>query len=388
MIPKSVSASSLDVAEKCMAMYRASHLDRGAGLGNPAAQLGTTLHAALEKFVDPSMIKAGVWDWDLLELCYVQAYHEIFGPDKTTAIFADGLAILKKWYGRSDQQLDLMEVEIVSREVKKDFAVPFVHEGTKYQLPCNYIIDRLDRIDETTWRVVDYKSQRSPFSPEEMRLKIQPKIYALAVQIEHPEATKIWVQFDFLRYERVGILFTREDNADTWHWLKGAVQRIVDTPTNEPPETLNESCRYCIRKFRCSTLQSNLRVGGIFSLSPEELADQYYKLRSQADALKQMQDEIELQLLQYANENDMLTWETETARIKVTSAKRRKVDRDKMAAILGPKLMKKYGRLNLGDLDELRKDPDLTIEQASLLDTAISYEYSDPGIKITPKVKP
>jgi hypothetical protein len=58
MIPKSVSASSLDVAEKCMAMYRASHLDRGAGLGNPAAQLGTTLHAALEKFVDPSMIKS------------------------------------------------------------------------------------------------------------------------------------------------------------------------------------------------------------------------------------------------------------------------------------------------------------------------------------------
>lgn len=384
MIPRTVSASSLESAAGCLARYRAMSMDRASGFQNDAAKLGTTLHAALEKFTDPGLMRAGVWDWDMLEACFNFAYQEIFGHDTHSEWFQQGLDILKKWYNRHDQQSDIQEVHIISREIKKSFPIPYWVNGQKHEVPCNYIIDRLDMIGEKKFRVVDYKSQRSPLSPEDMYSKVQPKIYALAVQIEYPDAEEIWVQYDFLRYDRVAIRFTKQDNANTWRWLKGAVQRIVDAPDN-PPETLNENCRYCVRKFVCKTMQNNIRSGGIFSLTIDELALLYHDTKSQADALLSMRDEIGLQLLRYADEEGLLEWETPEARLKVTAYKKRVIDRDKMAQILGPDLMRDYGRLNVGDLDELRKDPRLTSEQASLLNTAIETKYSDPTIKVTKK---
>lgn len=385
MIPKSISASSLDIAGKCLAMYKASAMDHAGGIQNPSATLGTTLHGALEVFVNPSMIKAGVWDWNFLEACYDKSFYENFSSDFTSPWYTEGKKILKEWYSRGTQQSDLMNVEIISREVKKSFDVPYLIDGETKTVPLNYIIDRLDQVSETVYRVVDYKSQRSPWGPDELRRKIQARIYALAVQIEYPQATEVWVQFDFLRYERVAVAFNRKDNIQTWEDLKRALQRIIDTDVTAPPETLNESCRYCPRKFVCGALQIHLRVGGVLGISLENLAEMYFQMKSQMDALSGMKDEIEQQLLSYANENDLLEFDLGKNIVKVTATKRRQIDRDKMAAIIGPELMAAYSRLNVSDIDEMRRDPRLSPEQLSQLNDAVLYKYSDPTVKISQK---
>ena len=385
MIPKSVSASALENAQQCLARYKATAIERGAGMNNPAAMLGTTLHGALEVFIEPNMIKAGMWDWDWLLTCYKISFENIFGPTGPKDVFDDGRDILLKWYNRPDQQEDIRSVEIISREVKKNFPVPYVLNGSKQTVPCNYIIDRMDKMDDGVYRVVDYKSQRVPLSPEEMRIKIQPRLYALATRIEYPDAKEIWVQYDFLRHDRIAVRFSRDDNVETWEWLKRAVQRIVDTPDTNVPETLNENCRYCVRRFRCATMQSNIRVGGIHSLSVDEMVEIYHDLKSQADAISMMKDDIESQLLRHALETDTLEWENDYGRVKVTAARRRSINRDVMAKILGPELMQEYGRINVGDLDALRADDRLTYEQRSLLETAVEYKVSDPSVKVVKK---
>lgn len=382
MIPRSVSASALEVARTCLARYKATSIERAAGVQHPAAMLGTTLHLALEKFTEPMTRGSKSWDWATLYECYVKAFQEIWGHDTRDDWFEDGRSILEKWYNRPDQQSDIQDVDIVSREVKKSFDVPYFLAGQRNKVPCNYIIDRLDRLDETVFRVVDYKSQRSPLNPDELKKKIQARLYALAVQIEYPFAEEIWVQFDFLRYDRVAVLFKREDNVNTWTYLKEQVQRIVDTPDSNVPETLNEGCRYCPRKFTCTALQSNLRIGGIFSLNVDQLAILHYQTKSQMEALKSMADDIETALLHYASENDMLEWDGPNYKAKISARKTRTVDRDLMAEIIGPELMAAYGRLNVGDIDALRRDPRLSPAQASLLETAIGYKLSDPSVKV------
>lgn len=384
MIPTSVSASALETAEHCLAMYKASSIQRANGFQNNAAQLGTALHGALEKYVDPIMMKSGMWDWVFLKLCYEVSYQEVFGTNRER--YDDGLVILEGWYNRSDQQSDIQSVEILSREVKKSFDVPYMLNGQEQKVPCNYIMDRIDRLGEGRFRVVDYKSQLASLSPEVMRHKIQPRIYALAIQIEYPSATEIWVQYDFLRYERVATRFTRDDNIETWRWLKRAVQRIIDTPEENPPETLNEHCKYCVRRFQCSTLQNNISVGGIYSLSVDQMAILYHDLASRESAIKSMKDDLEIQLLKYANEKQEMDFPLgEDLNVSVTSKKRRYIDRDKMAQILGPEIIKDYGKVNVSELDEIRKDPRLTNEQKSLLNTAVFYKHSDPGIKVIRK---
>lgn len=383
MIPTSVSASALEVAEQCLARYKALAIEKGTGFKNSSALLGTTLHSALEKFVDPGLMRSGSWDWDFLVLCYEVAYEQNFGVDKER--YDEGLKILRDWFNRPDQQADIQSVEILSREVKKSFQVPYVLNGEKKEVPCNYIIDRFDKISDKVYRVVDYKSQIYPLVPNDLRNKIQARIYALAVQIEYPDAEGVWVEYDFLRYDRVSTLFTRDDNVETWRWLKRAVQRIVDTSENDPPETLNENCRYCVRRFRCSAIQTNIRVDGIYSLNEDQLADLLFHLTAQEKAIKSAKEEVELQLLRYADKNNMLEWEANGLSVKVTSKRRRVVDNKKIREILGP-LANEYIKMNLSDIDKLREDDRLTDEQKSLLDTAISYQHSDPGIKVTKKV--
>lgn len=386
MIPKSISASSLTTAAECMARFKATAMERGTGKGSEPAWLGTTLHYALEYFLEPEYVATMAWEWERLLEGYMKGWALTFvGQPMEGEWWHDGLAILQKWYGRNDIQNDILDNEIISREIKETFVVPYWIDNVRYEMPCNFIIDRLDKLDEGVYRVVDYKSQRTPLKPEDLKYKIQPKLYALAVQIKFPDAKEIWVQFDFLRYERVAVLFTKQDNINTWKFLMAELQRIVDTPFEDPPETLNEGCRYCPKRFTCEALQSNLRAGGIFTLSIEQLAELLYQLKGQVEAIKSTIDDVELAMMKHALEEDMTEFDLDRHKVTVVAPKKRVIDRDLMSAIIGPELMKDYGRLNLGDLDALRKDPRLGPAQASLMNTAISYKQGDPQVKVMKK---
>jgi hypothetical protein len=386
MIPRSVSASSLTNAQLCLALFKATNFERGTGGGSPPAQLGTALHAALEHFTEPDYLVTRAWEWSRLKEGFVKGWDLAFpGQPPAGPWWEDGLKILDGWYNRRDIASDILDVEVVSREVKHSFPVPYRIDGVKYEVPFNFIIDRLDRLDDGVYRVVDYKSQRSPLSPSDLHSKIQPRAYALAVQIQYPDAKEIWVQFDFLRYERVATVFSRADQVETWKHICKQVQRIVDTPDDAVPETLNESCRYCIRRFTCSTFQRNVSAGGIEALSIEQLADLHYRIKGQMDAAKQTIDDIEMALLRHAVEEDQTDFDLQDHKIKVMSKSRRSIDRERISMILGPDLMREYGRINVGDLDKLYADPRLNVAQKSLLDTAVTREQGEPTVKVMKK---
>lgn len=386
MIPNSISASSLTNAELCLAMFNAVNMSKGTGSGSEPAMLGTVLHHALEHFTEPEYVASRKWEWSRLKEGFLLGWNATFvGQRPEGDWWDDGIAILEKWYNRSDIATDILDTEIVSREQKSKFIVPYWIDGTKYEMVCNFIIDRLDRLGPGIYRVVDYKSQRSPLSPSDLHHKIQPKLYALAVQIMHPDAKEIWVQFDFLRYERVATVFTRDEQVETWGHIKSELQRIIDTPENDIPETLNENCRYCPRRYTCKTFQKNVHIGGVKSLSVEQLSDLHYRLASQQVAIKETLESIEMELFRHAQHEDLLEFHTDGHIVKITSASRRVIDRDRMALILGPTIMADYGRINVGDLPNLRKDPRLNAAQLSMLDTAVSYASGEPKVKVMKK---
>lgn len=390
MIPVSVSASSLKNAEQCLSMYSATNIKHGASLGNDAAKLGTTLHYALETYTEPSMMTGKVWDLDFLIACFQAGFFKYFGPNTKSPWYKDGVDILTGWHYRPTQKSEIHDSKIISREAKSFFTVPYLQRGENDQpdtpagMKVNYIIDRLDETGPGSYRVVDYKSQRNPYSPEEMMGDIQVRLYALAIQIMHPDATSISVQFDFLRYDRVTVHFSKEDNAHTWRWLKQAVQRIVDTPEDGAPETLGYGCRYCIRKLSCKTLQSNVAVGGIFSFSLEELADRFGEMSSQISGMSSSADEVEMQLLKAALESGEHEWYTPNNKVKVYIRKTRRVNVDVLTGIVGDAIIGEFkGSIKLSDVETIRADPRLTPTQRSLLETAVDITFGEPSIKIT-----
>jgi hypothetical protein len=384
MIPLSISATALETAEDCLAKFQAHSILRGDGFQNDAALLGTALHSALEMFVTDKI----VWDEMLLCTMFRAAFMKHFSVIDIDDNFwyKDGIAILKNWFGRRDQLEDIKAGVIVDKEVKLNFLVPYMVNNTlKQDVPLNYIIDRLDKLSETTYRVVDYKSQRSPIKAEDMRKKLQVRIYSLATRIRFPAATSIQVQFDFLRYNSVTVTLTKADDANTWRYVRHLLQKIIDTPAMDVPETLGSGCQYCIRKLTCGKIKANINAGGIFSLDIDALMKLKSELEGYSTGLSGAIADIDKRLLDYAHAEDTDVFTSEEFEVEITRSRRQYVNGEKLSDIVPAHILGEYGHVNVGDIKSLKADERLSDSQRSLLSTTLYYKTGDEKVKVKPR---
>lgn len=381
MIPRTLSASSLQVADACLARWVAEYYHRATQPGGVAANLGTAVHGGLELYVKACYIeKSHEPSLKLLLDLYKMSYMQTFdSANLATPEFMDGAEMTEKWYKRTNFD----GFEVLSAERKDTFPI----KTSVGDIPFNYIWDRADRLGDREYRIVDYKTIRLPVSAMGLKEKIQPRCYGLAGQIQFPDAERIWVQFDLLRHDPVGIVFTREDNIATWNFLKASAERLIATDENDPPEKLNPDCRYCVRNHNCLTLKKNVMAGGIFSITDaNEAVERKAQLQYAMKAMEKMSGELDTIILQHAEKSKQIEWETPTTKVEITLQRRRQVDSERAARIIGPELMKQYGQLRLGDIDQLLRpaNPQLTDEQKKELKAMIYKTTGEPGVKVTP----
>lgn len=386
MIPRSISASALNVAEQCLARYKAENIDRvSRGSGGSAALLGTSCHAGLEEYVKACYIEGREQPGlELLLTYYKQGYIDTFDTaDAEGDVYDDGIEMLTRWYERTSFE----GFEVISAEIKETFDVTVPDAaGNPVTVPFNYIWDRVDRISEREIRVVDYKSQRWAWSADEIRKKPQARLYGLAAQIKWPEVEEIWVDMDFLRHDNIGVRFTKADNTATWLWLKRLLKKIVDTDGEAAPETINTECKWCVRKAGCETLKKNIKVGGTLGLPLPELIDRRLIADMQIRALKSMIEEADEIIEKAARNADVTELSTDQTKVTFARSSRRAVDADRAEKVLGPVLWAKHGSksLSVTTVDKLIKSKELTPEQKRDLKSLISVTSGEPRIVTKP----
>jgi hypothetical protein len=372
-----------------MARWKAENFNRGSNVSNKAADTGTAVHGGLEYFVDWCILKGHMEDWNEAKLreFYETSYMETFrSGDFDAETFKDGWALCLKWFKRTD----LSGRTVLSVEEKLHFPV----KTSIGDIPVTYIRDRFDCLKEPEnergkggiFEVVDYKTIRWAPKISELKGKIQPRIYALATQIEYPEAEQIWVSFDCLRHDPIGsVMFTREDNIRTYRALKKAAERIIATEEDKVQETLNAECQYCIRKLFCKTLQSNVLAQGFLALPVDQAAARLSQVDNQLKALKAVSDQLNNIIATHGKQLDITEWaQPDGSTVKLTVKKYRQVDRVIAMNIVGPAIAQRYGKLGMAEIDELMKGNELTDEQKKQLKAAIGLDYSDPTVKVIP----
>lgn len=387
MIPRTLSASSLDVAELCLARWEAEYFHRGRGIANTAASTGTAVHGALEMYVKQCIMEKKFEPTikQLLEF-FRMSYMATFGSgDFSTEDYLDGETMLKAWHKRTD----FSKFKVVSCEIKDNFALP----TSAGEIPFNYIWDRFDQIDETTYRVTDYKTNRWPVNPDDLRKKVQARAYALAAAIqlkrEGKPVTRIWVSFDMLRHDGpVSIVFSRDDNTAFWQFMTRVAERIIATPEGEAEETLNPACNFCVRKLECGALKKNLLVGGVASIGdPLQAIDLRTSMEYQAKAVARAIAELDEVILAAAREADAFEFESDTNRMTIGVSGRRSVDPDRVALVIGEELFNRWGgrSFTVGNIDKLLKGDELTEDQKIQLKGLIYKNFGEPRVKVEPK---
>lgn len=390
MKPRSLSATSLQVARGCLARWKAEFLNKGGGFSGKAANTGSAVHYALEKFVEAVYLtpdsKTPWSDIQALKIFYMKGYVEIFGTaDFDTPEYEDGWDLCVKWHKRTD--LDSVH-QIVSVEQYKTFEIP----TSIGPIPFNYIMDRFDilEVDEegnpTVIRVVDYKTIQLPLNPEDLKKKIQAKAYAVMARIQYPKVQRIWVQFDLLRHDPVGVVFTYEDNVAAYNEIVAEAERIIATPDDEVPETLNMDCRYCVRAGQCDTLNRNIESGSILSMSIEEIAKKKLEIEFKLKGLASFVEKCDEALMKEAVARGEIDFEVGNYEVAITRSRRRDVeDQTKIAEILGPELAARHSKFGVTDLDSLMKSGALTDEQVEQIKGLMYWKRGEPKAKVKEK---
>jgi RecB family exonuclease len=383
VLPKTLSASSVNTAELCLARWAAEMLDRSARLSNDAAKLGSSVHGGLEQFVKAVFIdKVMAPTFNNLRMFYMASFGEEFGwIDQQSELYLDGLDLLETWFKRIDE---FQEFKVISCEMKETFPLG----TTAGEIPFTYIFDRLDQMPDGTIRVVDYKTSRWNVTADELREKIQARAYGVAAQLKFPEAKRIWVQFEMLRHGApVGVMFTKEQNRNSYRYLRAAAERIIKTPRDDAPETLNSECKFCIRVGTCESVVSNTLAGGIVGMNLKDQIDRYALLDAQRSAVLSALSQLEGAITTQAKKEDWHENEGELARIRFKASRRRYVDSDMVAHIVPHEIWVKYGSqsITLRNFEAMIKDPVLNDSQRAQLRGMVNEGWSEPKLKVEMK---
>lgn len=373
---KTLSASSVQTYVNCPARWKANYEDRAAEESSDAASLGSACHLALEWFVAEDHYRNSDHDgsWLKLSELFRAAANEYRLNGKQINVGTDMLA---NWLSRQDWD----GREVLSTEKKVSFKLP----TSIGDIPFNYIWDRCDRLTGNEIEVVDYKSWVRNVSGEDVKHSLQCRAYALAAQIQYPEAERIWVTLDQLRYSAVGVAFTREENRETWRYLRQVAEQIIASDGSE--ERVNGDCRWCVRRHTCKTLESHISAGGPLSITnPHEAAEYRHRLYAAKGALESMIGDLDRLLLEHSESEELVEWEAETGVVvKVGVQARRSIDAERIAAMLGTdtaRFIRDYGGLTVSALDRALKDKFswLTDDQKAELRGFVQPQHGEPKV--------
>jgi hypothetical protein len=384
--PKSMSASAVHAFEGCPARYVAESYRRTPNTSGSAASLGTSVHEALDRFqklglmTDPAATVAQLLD------IYDTEYDKLFGHDQSRK--AEGRELCVTWFDRTHP----IEHTILSAEVKENFPIRVQWNGEQVVVPFNYIWDRCDELQpepEQVIDVVDYKTIAIPLNAEQMREKVQVRCYGLAAQVKYPNAKRVWITYDMLRHgEPLGVSFTKDDNVETYRYLQGMLLRILETDANKPPETVNDECRWCIRKQVCTSLRKHADVGGVHAIDdPVVAAERRHKMENVKAALTSAIAELDGFLMKHLVNEDILEFDAGSVVVSAAAQMRRHIDPANVRRIVPEEVWNEYGDINLKmpAFDKMLKDDRLTDDQKAALKASISRQPTAPSIKTKTK---
>ncbi|ACY13621.1 RecB family exonuclease [Haliangium ochraceum] len=293
-----LSYSRLSRYEACPLSYRLHYIDQHVADRGEPVRFGTAVHAALEHVVREHLAaeRCGPLSHERVAVLWQNAWTE--SGLSGLSLFREGLALLHRFVREQGvvDHLDVLAVEQEFRITVGGFEV------------LGYL-DRVDRVDDETVDVVDYKTNRQLFTRDELDGSLQMSLYQLAAQSLWPWAKKVRLTFWMLRHgvqqrtER-----TTEDLEATRRYV-GTIGRAIDEASDYPAR-LNSNCTWCDHKQHCpayaAALEGKRDVVCEDEGDLEAVARQREEVASLAKILYSRKSELERVLKAHLAEQDEL----------------------------------------------------------------------------------
>ena len=242
-----LSYSRLSRFEQCPLSFKLHYIDKARAEPGVPLRFGKAVHAVLEILVREHMEqeREGPLSEDRAAELWKEAWAagELSGVD----VFQEGLDILRTFV-RDQGALDHQDVLAIEKEFHLPVG-PFTVLG---------FIDRVDRVDDETIEVIDYKTNRMLFSRDEVASSLQLSLYQVAVQKIWPWAKHVRLTFHMLRHNlKLRTERTPEQLAAALEYVD-TMGRMTEE-ARDFPARLNSNCIYCDHRRDCPAYAAALQ---------------------------------------------------------------------------------------------------------------------------------
>jgi len=244
-----LSFSRISRFEQCPLSFKLSYIDRlpvSQPLPEPL-RFGKVVHAALEQFYRDLIEQKH--DGPLPEARLLFGFGEAWKREGLQGLnlFTEGALMLGD-YARRQHHVVAANVLAVEQEFLLQ-AGPFTVLG---------YIDRVDRLDDETIEVIDYKTNRQLFSREEVDGSLQLALYEIAARRIWPWAKRVKLTFEMLRH---GL---QQHTSRTPEQLEATLRYVeaMGRATEEAesfPARLGAHCATCDQRANCPAYADALR---------------------------------------------------------------------------------------------------------------------------------
>ena len=232
-----ISYSGLDSFSTCPAKYKFQYIDRIKTPKIKEAVFGTLIHECLKMFHEPSL-PIPLSEDELLKY-FTEKWNADIYEDKQTESFAfyQGVDILKKYYLQNqNQKFNILNLE------------------TPFQIPIldNQItgrIDRIDKLDDDTFEVIDYKTTKKMPAQSDVDNNFQLAIYYLGIINRWPVLEKenrpVKLSLYYLRHgEKLSIIGNKQGIKETQQKILDLINQINKSKFDPRINPLCDWCQY------------------------------------------------------------------------------------------------------------------------------------------------
>jgi len=236
-----ISYSGLETFSTCPAKYKFQFIDRIKVPKSKEAVFGALIHECLRFFHDPirptpvtqdELLKYFTDKWD--NSVYSDAQEEAFA-------FHQGIEILKNYYLQNQAQ----KFNIINLETP--FEVPLLEGKELHQITGR--IDRIDKLEDGTFEVIDYKTTKKMPAQEEVDKNFQLSVYYLGLINRWPSLKKenrpVKLSLYYLRHgEKLSTFCQTQQIQENKERILSLIDQIKQSKFEPRPNPLCDWCQY------------------------------------------------------------------------------------------------------------------------------------------------
>lgn len=295
-----VSATRINTFLSCKQKYWFSYYDKLPKLSNPAFKLGLAVHESLELAGSIWMEKEKFTEEDIKAI--IKKYDEVSireGIEEYES-HLEGKDLVKKRLSNFISGEKLIGLELKFGFWGSDSGPQIT---SKYGVPLIGAIDKVEKYNEDTLLVIDYKTSKTAPTPSQLKNDLQLSIYDLVARKIWPSYKRVVLALDLLKSEVLYTYRTDEQREEFELYLKQVYDSMLSLKPEDVEASLNVLCPWCDFKDYCSTYKkacekSDYKFLHTSTYTDEQLINEWESVKATKKILENRERELGMVMLE------------------------------------------------------------------------------------------